>query len=413
MKRLLPSLLVLLLTLIAGYFILSLWRGVHLYRSDPSKEDLLNAIRIEPSNPDPYYRLGLFYLWDVQETDFKESLKYLGKAIERNPLEQDYWLSMAKVFQRMGDRKASDQALEKAIFLFPTGYTGRWVAGNLFLQRGDFEKALPQFSYILDHYPSESHLVYDIFLRTGRSPDFILEKLVPGTPVSLDQYISYLYGIGDKETVMKTWQKKASLGYRSSRDETLRHIEYLISKGLFAGAFEVWKARLKEEGISLPSGGNLITNGKFEREKVLGGGFDWKITAVKGAEVSIDPTIGFEGKRSLRVRFSGKENIDFQHIFQYVSWKPDTAYVLKANMRTSGVTTKSGLKMEVVGIGPSLYAASESLTGDNAWKELTVAFRTPAGSQGGLVRVRREKIDKFDRFLAGTVWLDNVQLKEK
>jgi hypothetical protein len=82
-------------------------------------------------------------------------------------------------------------------------------------------------------------------------------------------------------------------------------------------------------------------------------------------------------------------------------------------MKTRTVTTKSGLKIEIVGIGPAFYKASGPLIGDHEWEELTVPFRTPAQSQGGLVRIRREKTDKFDRFISGTVWLDNVSLKER
>jgi hypothetical protein len=82
-------------------------------------------------------------------------------------------------------------------------------------------------------------------------------------------------------------------------------------------------------------------------------------------------------------------------------------------MKTKSVTTKSGLKIEISGIGPNFYGASEPLTGDNEWKELVITFRTPSQSQGGLVRVRRQKTDKFDRFISGTVWLDSFSLREK
>ena len=82
-------------------------------------------------------------------------------------------------------------------------------------------------------------------------------------------------------------------------------------------------------------------------------------------------------------------------------------------MKTKAVTTKSGLKIEVSGIGPNFHGVSDSLIGDNEWKELTVTFRTPFQSQGGTVRIRREKTDKFDRYISGTVWIDNVQLKER
>jgi hypothetical protein len=86
--------------------------------------------------------------------------------------------------------------------------------------------------------------------------------------------------------------------------------------------------------------------------------------------------------------------------------------MLRAHLRTEAVTTKSGLKIEISGIGPGFYVASEPLIGDNEWKEMTVAFRTPAKSQGGLVRVRRGKTDKFDRLISGTVWIDNIRLIE-
>jgi len=412
MRRFFSSTIILLISLVVGYEILCIWRGISLYQTNLSKESLLKATRAVPSNPDPFYRLGLFYQWDLRNIDLKESLNYLKKAIERNPLEQDYWLNLAKIFQRMGESKTSERALENAILLFPAGYQGRWVAGNLLLQQGAFEKALPHFSYILDHYPNQSHMVYDVLGRAVNDPAFILERLVPKDPTSLKQYLSYLYEAGDKESAQKAWQKRDLFAYKPDRNETLRHIEFLISRGDGDEAFKVWKARLQEEGISI-SDSDLITNGGFEKEKILGGGFDWKIEKVPGAEISFDPSIAFEGKSSLKIVFNGKENVDFHHLYQFVSLKPNNEYVLKAIMKTQALTTKSGLKIEISGIGPAFYKASDPLVGDNEWRELMVAFRTPHHSQGGLVRIRRERTDKYDRFISGTVWIDNFSLTEK
>ena len=413
MRRFFSSTLILFLSLLVGYQILCIWRGISLCQTNLSKESLLKATRAVPSNPDPFYRLGLFYQWDIRNIDLKESLNYFKKAIERNPLEQDYWLNVARIFQRMGENKASERALENAILLFPAGYQGRWVAGNLLLQQGAFEKALPHFFYILDHYPNQSHMVYDVLGKAVDDSDFILDKLVPKDPASFRQYLSYLYEAGDKESAQKAWQKRDSFAFKPDRNETLRHIGFLISRGELNEAFLIWKARLQEEGLSIPPDGNLMTNGGFEKEKILGGGFDWKIEKVPGADTSFDPSMTFEGKRSLKIVFNGKENVDFQHVYQFVPLKSNTEYVLKANMKTQAITTKSGLKIEISGVGPAFYKASESLIGDNEWKELIVAFRTPAQSQGGLVRVRRERTNKFDRFISGTVWIDNVSLKEK
>jgi tetratricopeptide (TPR) repeat protein len=413
MKRLFFSILVLIVLLVAGYHILSIWRGISLYQANLSKESLLKAIRLNPSNPDPFFRLGIFYQWDFRNIDLKEALKYLSKAIERNPLEQQYYLNLAKILYRMGEKNASEQALEKAILVFPASYQGRWVSGNLLLQQGVIEKALPHFTYILMHYPNRSSLVYDLLFRAINDTDFILEKLVPKDASSMNQYLVYLYEIGDQESAKKAWGKRASYGIKNSRTETLRQIEFLIAHSDLKEAYQIWRTRLQEEGLSTPSDENLITNGGFETKEILGGGFDWKMINVPGAEVSFDHSIAFEGKSSLKIVFNGKENVDFRHVYQYVALKPNSEYVLKAYMKTNAVTTKSGLKLEISGVGPAFSGASESLIGENGWRELMVAFRTPPQSQGGVVRVRREKTDKFDRFISGTVWLDNFSLREK
>ena len=413
MKRIFFSILVLIFSVVVGYSVLSIWRGIYLYQGNTSKDNLLKAIQLNPSNPDPFYRLGLLYQWDFWNIDLGESLKYIRKAIERNPFEQQYYLNLAKVYQRRGERDASEEALEKAILVFPTSYQGRWVSGNLLLQHGALEKALPHFTYILAYYPNQSSLVYDVLLRAVNDTDFILQRLVPQDPSSMDQYLAYLYDIGDIESAKKAYETKTSYGFKSDRTQSLRHIEFLIAHGELNEALEVWKARLREEGLFFPSDGNLVTNGGFETGQLLGGGFDWKMFDVSGAAISFDHQDAFEERSSLKIAFNGKENVDFQHIYQYVPLKPNKEYMLRAHMKTEAVTTKSGLKIEILGVGQPFHKASEPLIGDNGWRELVVSFRTPAQSQGGLVRVRREKTDKFDRYLSGTVWIDQFSLTER
>ena len=243
-------------------------------------------------------------------------------------------------------------------------------------------------------------------------PDFILEKLVPKDPVSLNQYLRRLYQIGDEAAAVKVWDLKTSLGQKVDREEALSHMEFLLSRGEVQEAFQVWRARLVEEGCSASADGNGITNGGFEVEKVLGGGFDWRMPNVAGVSLAFDWAVAYEGKTSLKISFNGKENVDFHHLYQYVVLKPDTPYVLKAHIKTKEVTTRNGVQVEVVGIGPTFRGASGVFTGDNDWIELTVPFHTPTDSQGGIVRMRRERSNKIDRLISGDVWLDNVRLFE-
>jgi hypothetical protein len=357
--------------------------------------------------------MSLFHEWEMKSIDPEESLRFLKEAIERNPFEQRYWLNLAQLLHLKGDRKGSEQALEKAISVFPTGYRGRWVSGSLLLQQGSFEKAFPHFAYILSHYPNRSRLVYEVSSRAIDDKGLLFERLIPRDPSSINRYIAYLCEIRDNESAKTAWRKKVSYGFKSSREETIRYIEFLIGHGDLNEGFEVWKEALREEGLKIPSDGNLMTNGGFEQDKLLGGGFDWKIGKVKGAEISFDSSVALEGKRSLKIAFDGKENVNFYHVYQYVALRPETEYLLKTSIKSDTITTRTGVKIEIIGIGPRLYSASESVTGNNEWKELTLTFKTPAGSKGGLVRVRREETQKLDRFIAGTVWIDGFQLREK
>jgi hypothetical protein len=263
------------------------------------------------------------------------------------------------------------------------------------------------------HYPDQSNQVYDVWRQITRDSDFAMERLVPKDAPAFYRYLNYLYEEDDGKEIKKAWARKVFLRLPGERKETLRYVDFLISQGELTEAFDAWKTGLREEGISLPADDNLVTNGGFEKEEILGAGFDWRIRSVEGGRVSFDRSTSFEGGQSLQIQFTGKENVDFHHVDQFVAWRPDTDYLLKAYMRTKGVTTKSGVKIEVAGMGTNFYKGSDPFIGDRDWQEIILPFRTPAQSQGGLIRIRRDKTDKFDRFISGTVWIDNVSLKEK
>ena len=102
MKRLTISILVLFSVLLAAYFILRIWRGVHLLGLSPSKENFLETVRLIPLSSDPFYRMSLFHEWEMKIVDPQESLKFLSGAIERNPFEQRYWLNLAELLHLLG-----------------------------------------------------------------------------------------------------------------------------------------------------------------------------------------------------------------------------------------------------------------------------------------------------------------------
>ncbi len=99
-RRIILGILILLLCCGVGVSIFHTWKGFYPYYPPFSAAGLLSALQQEPANPDPYYRLGLFYQWDVRHFNLEKAVYYLKEAIKRNPLEQEYWLNLAKAFQK-------------------------------------------------------------------------------------------------------------------------------------------------------------------------------------------------------------------------------------------------------------------------------------------------------------------------
>ena len=106
-----------------------------------------------------------------------------------------------------------------------------------FLQQGALEKAIPHFSYILTHYPNQGALVYEVWKKVVDDPDFAVDHLLPRDSSALKHYLSYVYDAGDKESAARAWEKKAAFGFTPDASETLRHIDFLISRGAISEAF--------------------------------------------------------------------------------------------------------------------------------------------------------------------------------
>ena len=104
MRRYYLWILVIFFSLTVGYQILALWRGVILSQKNLSEERLLKAIKVDPGNPEPFHKLGILHQWGLLHIDLKQSGKYIRKAIERNPLDQKYWLNLAKSSTSLADK---------------------------------------------------------------------------------------------------------------------------------------------------------------------------------------------------------------------------------------------------------------------------------------------------------------------
>ena len=115
--------------------------------------------------------------------------------------------------------------------------------------------------------------------------------------------------------------------------------------------------------------------------------------------------------RSMLVAFTGKGNLAYQGLQQWVKVTPGVTYQARGYMKTEGITTDSGPRLQVFDtLNPAaLNVFSDQLTGTNAgWNLLSVDFK-PKSSYVTLSITRVPSI-KLDNNITGKVWVDDVSV---
>ncbi len=399
-------------------FSLSLYFGWLIFQPwliDGHLNNLLSGER-SPKNPpiksqdsNYYYLLGRYYQYSPLLRDYKKARDLYVKAIFLNPVKSEYWIDLAKVQDALGNLTDAKKAIARAVELKPTGLNTYWETANFWLKKGDIKRALKNFRYIVANYSEERAKVYPlIWLATSGDLGVILKEAIPEEINARLDYLWYLAGRGQKVEAKNTWQSLSTFTLPGAA--RLRYINFLISWREIRQAKEEWKGLMGVEVDHL----NLVWNGSFEVADTLNNGFDWKIGKARGANIEMDDNQAKKGSKSLKIDFNGKENMDFSHVSQVIPIEPEKKYVLNVSIMAENITTTNGVRIEFVGLnGCKFYESTEVITGTNPWKEFGLRAKTPKGCYLGMVRVRREKSDKFNNRIGGTVWIDSVRIEEE
>ncbi len=128
-------------------------------------------------------------------------------------------------------------------------------------------------------------------------------------------------------------------------------------------------------------------------------------------ETVLDSTVAYTGKRSLRIRFAGTENVNYADTWQKTTVPPGN-YRFTAFIRTEDITTDKGVAFRIFDPENSsrLDARTEQFIGSTGWRRVEQTVRVPSATKLVEIQVIREPTMKFDNKVSGTAWIDNVSL---
>lgn len=376
------------------------------------EKGLTEAAKYDGGNAVYPYLLGRYYALNIDNPDPARAISYYRRALALSPLQPGAWVGLSRSLLHTGKTSEAEYALDRAVLLNPSDPNLMWEASTFWLMNGEVDKAVAALRKFILINPEGQLPVYDLCWKLKLDNGNIMRNLLPHEYPYEKRYLDYLIAARRPKEAEEVWGliDKKSL----DREAFIRYVNFLIESGLYDRAEKDWR-EIAIKAVGLKSGDPLplIWNPDFENE-ILDGGFDWSIGETGGVDVFIDDSIHMTGNRSLGVSFSGENNPDVTIASQVVKITPGAKFTMKAYVKTQSLTTTNGIFLLVEGHRCSgLSQRSETVSGTNFWREVTVDFDVPQDCLAAVVKIRRERSYKLDNKIAGSAWIDGLSLKER
>jgi hypothetical protein len=403
----------------AIFLVLVVWAGkAYLADALASRQTVYNlerAIKLDPSNADYHVRLGRVYEYNPPDLQPEKAEAQLRRAAHLDPFDPQAWLELAAALEFQGRIEEAGACLRQVNLLAPNLPTYQWPIANFYLLQGSVDEGFRHFRVVLAGTEQYDNNVFNLAWKATDDAGKILQEVIPERVTTEFSYLNFLLSQRRLDEAQAVWKRIVAGQQEFPPARSSPYIDSLIAARRADEAYQVW-TDLQKKGLlrysSLPSEKNLISNGDFEDE-LLNFGFDWRIVPLEGVYAGLDTSTYHSPSHALLVQFPGKENLHYHHVYQYVKVSPGQAYRLQAFMKSEGITTDSGPRLEVYdAYNPAaLDKLTDDLTGtSDGWTPLLLDFAT--GPQTALIVVRLVRLPskKLDNLISGKVWLDDVQL---
>ena len=371
------------------------------------------AIKWDRDSPQYYDALGTLTHFYAASPNLDESVKLFESATRLSPYDAHYWSDLGAAYDWAGQTNDAVNAFRRALRLFPNSPAINWRFANFAFRSHRLPEALRALQVVLAGNNPSRREVFRLAASAARDDRAILEMLPPQASVFFD-YLNFAMEAGNVLAAEQAWLRLLQLKLPFDLRQAFPYLDALIQHREPDRLTDAWAAlaeRFPEQIGPLVTKSNLVANGSFERD-LLNGGMDWRVVPDEGAVAGLDFHGAFEGSRALRIEFTGKRNLDYGHVFQYVAVQPNTRYRFSGAMRVSGITTDSGPRFQVFDAFniQDLFLSTENAVGTSDWSTQQLEFKTKANTRLLMVRIARPRSEKLDNQISGTVWIDQVSL---
>ena len=349
--------------------------------------------------PKALYDIGLKFWFDNDSTT---AALFFREAVKRDSLFVDAWLKLAQAEMVLGNPDEARNILQFLDMMTRNIFRWKWEQTLLASELGMKEVFFHNINFAVKH----GKKVQDAFQLFDGYVDKNVSRAIEVLDTdNLIPYLEWMIRWGRVDDAEIVWQKIMSSGSQNE-DIRLKYIHFLVGQKKVKQAADIRGQRVGDS--------NSMTNPGFENE-ITNRGFDWRYTANQKGKWTIRQTLSgaFSGEHCLRIRFEGKENISFGHLYQIVPIESMTPYRLIYHWRSRDLTTDQGPFVDVYGYDCKGYFANgPMMLGTHGWQKQDIEFTVPEDCHAVVVRLHRRPSHRFDNKIEGRLWLDDFRLEK-
>ena len=371
------------------------------------------GVSLESGNGDAWDRLGRYHQWDFTNPDITKAISDFSSAVRDDPHSAHFLMDLAGAYEAAGDVSRAQQTWNRARSVYPASAEVDWNYGNFLLRQGQFSDGYAQFRRAVRGDSSLLPLAISRTWRSSQDVNQLMNQVLPADENAYIQALDFFASTHRAGQGLPIWQRLMEMHKPLTLDRSFPFLEELIREDRAQDAAQIWRQALTAAGLphSEPEHSSLVWNGDFSQD-FANGGLGWRWDNPLGAGIDFDSAPSGYGKRSVRIDFTGGENIYLDEPKQYVPVEPNRTYHFRAYLRTETISTESGMRFLL--LDPShpsdVHVMTDNLTGTQPWTSVEADVTTGPQTQFLLLSLHRAQSRLFENELSGTVWIADVSL---
>lgn len=411
--------------LVIGSLLVALWVSFFGVRSGiaglvadgKSINDLRWAVRLEPNNPEFWYRLGHYQQFNLEQPDAVAAVDSYQKAIALNPGYTDAWLDLGAAYELDGNTAAAQSAFLRAKKSYPASADVAWRYGNFLLREGSLPEAFAELRLALQADPRRAGAVFSRVYRADPDIDAVLNDLLPPIPSVYVDAIAEAVDSQQLAVAQTIWMRLIKLHPQLQLRQFNNLVAILMAHRDYEAARRIWDQGASTMNLSplIQPQDSVLWDPSFE-SGLSNDSFAWFFhSLVEGVHTELDTAEKLSGRQSLRLTFDGKHNPGSDLACASGPVIPGTRYLFSGWVKTKDLTGDQGVRFHLRPIG-NIQAPPEStrdIRGTTAWTSIEQDWTAGPGIHLVQVCVTREPSTDADIHISGDAWVDDVTLVPK